>query len=62
MNSLERAMNKLMGKKNTTEDTKMALKSRDLGDGKYEVNGVIMYADSHPEAILKYRKGTAHGR
>ena len=32
------------------------LKSRDLGNGKYEVGGVIFFADSHPEAIRKYRR------
>ena len=58
MNYLERVMNRVMGKKNTIDPNhKMMLKSRDLGNGKYEVGGVIMYADSHAEAIWKYRKG-----
>jgi len=47
-------MNKVMKKPN--KDHKMMLKSRDLGNGKYEVGGVIFFADSHPEAIRKYRR------
>jgi len=34
----------------------MMVNSRDLGDGKYEVSGVIFYADSHACAIRKYRR------
>jgi len=50
-------MNKVMKPKNTVDtDHKMMLKSRDLGNGKYEVGGVIFHADSHPEAIRKYRR------
>ena len=43
------------------KDEKMFLKSRDLGNGKYEVNGVIFYADSHAESIRKYRRAK-HGK
>ena len=32
----------------------LAIKSKDLGGGKYEVEGVIFYCDSHLEAIRKY--------
>ena len=56
MNYLERIMNKVMKPKNTNKDHKMMLKSRDLGNGKYEVGGVVFHADSHPEAIRKYRR------
>jgi len=30
------------------------LRSKDLGQGRYEVEGVIFYANSHPEALRKY--------
>ena len=53
MNYLERIMNKIMKQKNTD---KMLLKSRDMGNGKYEVNGIVFYAESHAESILKYRR------
>jgi hypothetical protein len=43
-----------MKKKNTPEEE--PLKSRDLGDGKYEVCGIEFYADSHAEALRKYRR------
>jgi len=42
-----------MKQKNTD---KMLLKSRDMGNGKYEVNGIVFYAESHAESILKYRR------
>lgn len=35
---------------------KMLLKSRDLGNGRYEVAGVIVYAKSHAEAVADYRR------
>lgn len=30
------------------------LHSKDLGEGKYEVEGVVFYAESHGEALRKY--------
>ena len=42
-------------------DDKMMLKSKDLGNGKYEVGGVVFYADSHAEACRKYKRGAKHG-
>lgn len=38
------------------ESQKMALKSRNMGNGRFEVNGVVFYADTHNEALEKYRK------
>lgn len=35
---------------------KLMLFSRDLGNGRYEVNGVIFYAKSHADAIGKYTR------
>ena len=55
MNYLERAMNKLKGKPKTVDD-KMLLKSRCVCEGKYEVGGVTFYADTHAEAVRKYRR------
>jgi len=43
-------------KRKPKADHKMMLKSRDIGDGKYEVSGVIMYAENHASAIRKYRR------
>lgn len=37
-------------------DHKMILKSRDMGEGKFSVNGVIFYCDSHTEALNRYRR------
>lgn len=37
-------------------DKKIMLHSKDLGNGRYEVCGVIFYAESHIEAIRKYTK------
>ena len=51
MNWLERLVNKT-----AEEDNKMLLKSRDMGNGKYEVGGIVFYADSHQEALRKYRR------
>ena len=51
MNWLERLINKT-----AKEDNKMLLKSRDMGSGKYEVGGIVFYADSHQEALRKYRR------
>ncbi len=56
MNFLERSMNKLFGGNPKEEEAKMYLKSRFVSEGKYEVNGVIFYADTHNEALNKYRK------
>jgi hypothetical protein len=58
MNYLERVMNKIMKPKPLDNDHKMMLKSRDLGDGKYEVGGVVFFADTHAEAIRKYRRAS----
>ena len=55
MNFLERSMNKLLGKKVDNND-KMILKSRCIRKGKYEILGVIFDAESHEEAIRKYRR------
>jgi len=55
MNIIKKAIEKIKGPE--IKDHEMFLKSRDLGSGKYEVNGVIFYADSHAEAIRKYRRG-----
>ena len=55
MNRLEKIFNKLMG--NPLEKTdKLLLKSRCIKKGKYEVSGIIFDADSHEEAIRKYRR------
>ena len=35
---------------------KMVLKSRDMGNGKYEVGGVVFNANSHAHALKKYRR------
>lgn len=32
----------------------MQIRSKDKGNGRYEVNGVIFYAKSHAEALRKY--------
>jgi hypothetical protein len=40
---------------NNTED-KMMLRSRDLGNGMYQVCGVNVTATSHAEALRKYRR------
>lgn len=45
----------LFGDEEVKKCDNIMLKSRDLGDGKYEVSGIIFYADSHIEAIRKYR-------
>ena len=37
-------------------NSKMILKSRCIEEGKYEVGGVIFYADTHAEALNKYRR------
>lgn len=37
-------------------DPKMILKSRWVDGRRYEINGVILNADSHLEAIRKYRR------
>lgn len=44
------------------EEKKMMLKSRDMGNGKFEVQGIVFYADNHNEALRKYRKGKKDGR
>ena len=53
MNWLERLVNGMV--KEESKD-KMLLKSRDMGNGKYEVGGIVFYADSHSEALRKYRR------
>ncbi len=45
-------------KKKEKPNPKMMLNSRDMGGGKFEVNGVVFYADSHSEALKKYTKGS----
>jgi hypothetical protein len=57
MNWLERLVNGMV--KEESKD-KMLLKSRDMGNGKYEVGGIVFYADSHQEALRKYRKGKSY--
>ena len=37
-------------------DHKMRIKSETLADGKYLVEGVVIYADTHAEAIRKWRR------
>ena len=32
----------------------LKIESRDIGGGRYEVEGVIMYAETHAHAIRKY--------
>ena len=54
MNILRRF--KTMFKRKPKKECKMILKSRDMGDGKYEVDGIVFYADSHAEAIRKFRR------
>ena len=50
-------MIKKIFKRDIEDDTfKMVLKSRCVKDGMYEVNGVIFYADTHTEALKKYRR------
>ena len=44
-------------KKKIKKDLPLLLKSRDMGAGKFEVNGVVFYCDSHAEALRKYRRG-----
>ena len=53
MNWLERLVNGMV--KEESKD-KILLKSRDMGNGKYEVGGIVFYADSHASAIHKYRR------
>ena len=50
---------KMFKRKKKTEN--VMLRSRHMGDGKYEVGGVVFYADTHAEAIRKYRRGKANG-
>lgn len=49
-------INKLKWWKGVTIEHNMMLKSRDMGNGKFEVCGVVFYADSHTEALRKYRR------
>ena len=51
---------KKMFKRKRRKAEPLMLKSRDMGDGKYEVSGVVFYADSHAEACRKYRRGNRH--
>lgn len=39
------------------KDREIKLHSKDLGDGRFEVEGVIFYCVSHTEAIRKYLRG-----
>ncbi len=36
------------------KDRSIKLRSKDLGGGKYEVEGVVLYAESHAIALRKY--------
>jgi len=58
MNRLLRwGRNKIFPKVDKCKDMDMMLRSRFISKGKYEVAGVIFYADTHAEAIRKYRRG-----
>lgn len=52
-----------IGKNKEVLDHKMILKSRTIVDGvKYEVGGVIINADTHAEAIRKYRRAKGESK
>ena len=47
---------KIFKKRKEPLNHKMLLKSRDLGNGSYEINGVVIPAESHEAALMKYRR------